>query len=108
MNMNTVDDDISNELNGNAGPISNVHVGPASINRLKAVHDELLLQGDHHVSLEHYPQGSVLDDGMAECARPWVDWVVITWVAHYVVLAVTTADSVAPKANGTVSQVFPT
>lgn len=55
MDMDTMDDDIGDKLNSNAGSKGNMNIGATTINSLEAVHDEFLLQSDHHVSLEHDP-----------------------------------------------------
>lgn len=55
MDMDTMDDDIGDELDGNAGTKGNVDIGATTIDGLEAVHDEFLLEGDHHVPLEHDP-----------------------------------------------------
>lgn len=55
MDMDTMDDDIGDELDGNAGTKGNVDIGATTIDGLEAVHDEFLLEGNHHVPLEHDP-----------------------------------------------------
>lgn len=55
VDVEAMDDDIRDELDGNAGAVSYVDVGAACVDGLEAVHDQLLLQRDHHVALEHDP-----------------------------------------------------
>lgn len=55
MNMNSMDYNIGDELDGQASSISNVDVGAAAINGLEAVDDELLFQSDGHIALEYDP-----------------------------------------------------
>lgn len=97
-----MDDDVGYELNGDARSICNVDIDPTPINGLEAVHYELLLQCDHHVTLEHNPQRLVLDDSVAEGPGSRVDRVVIARVVHDVVLAIAAAHSIAPKPNAAV------
>jgi hypothetical protein len=65
MYVETMNYDICDKLDGDASPIGNVNIGSTSIDGLEAVHDELLLEGNHHVPLEHNPQRLVLNDSMA-------------------------------------------
>lgn len=55
MDVEAVDDDVGDVLDGDAGPISNVDVDAAAVDGLEAVHDELLLESDDHVPFEHDP-----------------------------------------------------
>lgn len=50
-----MDDHIRHELDRDASSKRDVNIGTAAIDGLEAVHDEFLLQRDHHVSLEHDP-----------------------------------------------------
>lgn len=104
MDMDAMDDDIGDELDGNAGSISNVNVEATTINGFEAVHNEFLFEGDHHVSLEHNPQRPILNNGMTEGARSGVHRVIVPWVCYYVVPSVTATDGVAAKTNGAISQ----
>lgn len=61
MDVETMDDNICHILDCDAASISNVHIGSSPINCLEAVHNKLLLQLYHHVTLEHNPQRPVLD-----------------------------------------------
>lgn len=64
MNVDSMDDDVRHVLDGDARAIGDVHIGPASVDGLEAVHDQFLLEGDHHVALEYNPEGPVLDHGV--------------------------------------------
>lgn len=77
MDVKTVNDNVSNILDGDASSIGNVDIHPTAINGLEAVHDELLLQLYDHVPLEHNPERPVLDDSMAQSARLGVDSVIV-------------------------------
>lgn len=55
MNVQPMNDDIRHELDRDAGAVSYVNVGAACVDGLEAVHDQLLLERDHHVALEHDP-----------------------------------------------------
>ena len=104
VDVKAVNDDIGHELDGDASPVGNVDVDAAGVDRLEAVHEELLLERDDHVALEHDPEWPVLDDGVAERAGLRVDGVVVVGVAHHVVLAVAPADGVAAEADAAVGQ----
>lgn len=104
MDVNAVDYDIGDELDGDTRSVSDVDVGAAAVNGLEAVHDELLLQGNDHVPLENNPEGLVLDDGMAERPRAGVHGVVIIRVGDDVVPAVTAANGIAAEPDATVRQ----
>ena len=55
MDMETMDNHIGDKLDGDASLIGDVDIHSMSINCLETVHDQLLLQFDHYVSLEHDP-----------------------------------------------------
>lgn len=97
MDVETVDDDIGDKLNGYAGAVGNVYGGPSTINGFEAVHYELLLESNDHVALEGDPEWFVLDDGVAESSRPRVHWIVITGVSDDVVAAIPAATALRPK-----------
>lgn len=65
MYVDAVDDDIINELKGDAGPTGNVDLVAAPINGLVAVHKQLLTEPDSHVSGKYDPQWLSLDHCMA-------------------------------------------
>jgi hypothetical protein len=103
VDVEPVDDDVGDVLDGDAGTIGDVHVGATSVDGLEAVHDELLLERDDHVPLEDDPERLFLDDGIAEGALARVDRVVITRVGDHVDLAVAAANGIAAEADATVS-----
>lgn len=104
MDVEAVDDDVGDELDSDAGAVGDVHVGAAAVDGLEAVHDELLLEGDDHVTLEHDPEGLILDDGMPQCPRARVHRVVVPGVGHLVQTPVAPADGVAAEADAAVGQ----
>ena len=106
MNVNSMDDNICDKLDGDAGPISDMHIGTTTINCLKTVHYKLLLQSDHHVTLEHNPKRPVLDNSMAEGAWFGVHRVIIARVTYHIVPSITTTNGIASKANATVCKAF--
>lgn len=65
MNVESMNNDICNELDRNASPISDVDIRATAINCLEAVHNEFLLQSDDHVPFEYNPQRPILNDRMA-------------------------------------------
>lgn len=106
MDVKTMDNNIGHKLDCEASTISNVNIGPTSINCLETIHDQLLFELYHHVSFEHNPERFILDDGMAQSAWPWVDRVVITRISDDVESTIATADGISAKANATICQTF--
>lgn len=106
VNVEAVDDDVGDELDGDARAVGDVDVGAAPVDGLEAVHYQLLLQRDDHVPLEHDPQGTVLDHGVSERSRFRVHWVVVVRVRHHVVAAVAPADCVAAEADAAVGELL--
>lgn len=78
----------------------------ASIDRLKAVHNEFLLERDLHVVFKGDPEGHVLDDGVSKCSRARIHGIIVPGVCHNVQLPVAATYRVAAKANATVSELF--
>lgn len=104
VDVEAVDDDVGDVLDGDAGPVGDVHVGAPAVDGLEAVHDELLGEGDDHVALEDDPQRLVLDDGVPEGALLGVHGVVVASVGDHVDLAVAAADGVAAEADAAVGE----
>lgn len=104
VDVEPVDDDVGDVLDGDTGTIGDVHVGSSSVDGLEAVHDEFLLERDDHVPLEDDPERLVLDDGVAEGALARVDRVVIARVGDHVDLAIATTDGVSAKADAAVGE----
>jgi hypothetical protein len=77
MDMDSVDDDVADELDGEASTVSNVDLVPTPVDGLVAVHDELLLQSNGHVGVEDDPEWLILDDGIAKSSGFRIDGVVI-------------------------------
>ncbi|GLU03795.1 hypothetical protein SLE2022_209740 [Rubroshorea leprosula] len=102
--MDTVNDNVGHVLNRDLPPISNVNVGTAAIDRLEAVHNQLLLEFNHHVMFEDDPQRPILENGMAEGARFGIDRIIVTGVTHDVVPSITTAHGITSKTNCTISE----
>lgn len=102
-----MDDDIGNILDCDAPSISNVDIGSSAINCLEAVHDELLLQRDNHVPLEHNPERPILDNSMAKSTRPGVNRVIISGVSDNIEFSITTTNGVSAKTNTTVGKALP-
>lgn len=64
-----MDDDVGDELDGDAGAVGDMDVDTVPVDGLEIVRDEFLLKGDHYVPLEHDPERLVLDNCMPQ--RPW-------------------------------------
>lgn len=101
-----MDNNIGHKLDCEASTISNVNIGPTSINCLETIHNQLLFQLNHHVSFEHNPERFVLDDGMSQSTRLWVDRVVVAGVSDNIKSTVTASDGVSAKANATICETF--
>lgn len=104
MDVDAMDDDVGDILDGEARAIGNVDIDATPINGLEAVHNEFLLEFDHHIPLEHDPEGPVLDHRMPEGAWPWVDSVIIAGIGDNVEASITPANCIAPEANSAISQ----
>ena len=106
MNVETMDDDVGDKLNSDASTIGTVDIHTTTIDGLEVVHDELLLQSDDHVALEHSTEGLVLDHSVTE--GPWarVHRIIITWVGHMVVSTIATTNCIAAEASAAVCKVL--
>lgn len=102
MDVQTMNDNISNILDRDASSISNVDIDPTGVNGLEAVHYELLLQFYNHVTLEHNPERLVLDNSMAQSARLGVDSVIVAGVGDHIEAAITATYGISSKSNATV------
>lgn len=58
--VNVVNDDVPNKLDGDARAVSDVDLSSAAVDRLVALHHQLLLQRDRHAGLEYDPQWLLL------------------------------------------------
>lgn len=65
VDVNVVNDDVVHILKRKARSSSDVHIVAAAIERLVTVHDELFLELDVHVAIEHNPERLRLDDAIA-------------------------------------------
>ncbi|RZR77799.1 hypothetical protein BHM03_00002992 [Ensete ventricosum] len=106
VDVEAMDDDVGDVLDGDAGAIGDVDVDTTSIDGLKAVHDEFFLERDLHVVVEGDPEGHVLDDGVSKCSRARIHGIIVPGVRHNVQLPVAATYRVTAKANATVSELF--
>ena len=106
MDMNPMHNNVGNVLDREARAVCDVDVDAAAVDGLEAVHDQLLLQGDHHVALEDDPERLVLDHGVAERSRSGGDGIVVAGVGYDVVAAVAAADRVAAESDRAVGEAF--
>ncbi|GER54280.1 aliphatic sulfonates import ATP-binding protein SsuB [Striga asiatica] len=104
VDVHVVDDDVAHVLHGDAAAAGNVDVGPAAVDGLVGVEDELLLELDEHVGGEDDPEGLRLDDRVAEGARFGVDGVEVGGVGHDVVAAAFAAERVLAEADCAVGE----
>lgn len=70
-------DDVGDELNGDAGAVGNMDIDTAPVDSFETIHDEFLLEGDHHVLLEHDLELLVLDYRVPRHPRARGSWVVV-------------------------------
>jgi hypothetical protein len=84
VDVDAVDDDVAHELRRDAGAARDVHVGAAPVERLVAVHEELLLELDVHVAREHDPQRLALDDPEPQRPGRRIHHVLVAVVRHHV------------------------
>jgi len=81
-----------------------MHVAASAVQGLEAVHDELLLQLNHHVLLEDDPQRLILDDAIAQCAGGRIHHVVVAVVGNHIDPTVLPSHGIPPESDCTVSQ----
>lgn len=104
MDVDSVDDDVGNILDGDTCTISNVDVRATPIYGLEAVHYEFLLEGDHHITLEHDPEWPVLDHCMPKGAWLWVDRIIVAGIGDSVEASIAPTYCIAPEPNTAISQ----
>lgn len=104
VDMDVVDDDVGDVLEGYAAVSGDVDVGAAAVDGFEAVEDELVFEFDQHVGGEDDPEGFVLDDGVPESAGFRVSCVVVGGVDDDVDLTAFAADGVAAEANAAVGE----
>ena len=107
MNMKTMDYNIGDKLNGNTTPIGNMNIDSSAINGLETVHDQLLLELNRHVLLEHNPERLLLNDSMAEGAWSGVNRVIIPGVRDDIEAAVTAPNGITAETNTAISETLP-
>lgn len=83
VDVQPMDYDVGDFLNSYAWPVRNLNISPPPVNSLEALHHELILELDHHVSLENDPQRFGLDDAVTERSRLWAGRIV-RWVGYHV------------------------
>lgn len=107
VDVDAVDDDVGGVVDGDARPVADVDAGSSPVDGLEGVHDQLVLEPDHHVPLEYDPEGLVLDHGVPQGARPGVHRVVVARVRDNVDPAVFPPEGVLPEPNSAVGQALP-
>lgn len=104
MYVNAMNDDVGGIMNGYAWSISNVNTCTSTINSLERVHDQLLLQLNHHVSFEYNPQWLILYHSMPESSRLRIHRVIVAGIRDDINPTVSSPNSILPKSNGAISQ----
>ena len=107
VDVDAVDDDVADVLEGDAAAAGDVDVGAAAVDGLEAVDDELVLEFDHHVAGEGDPEGVGLDHSVPEGARSWVDGVPVGGVGDDVEPAALAAHGVPTEPNAAVGEALP-
>lgn len=102
VDVEAVDDDVAHVPDTDASAVGDVHVGAAPVDGFEAAHHQLLLQSDHHVALEHDPQGARLNHGVPQGPSSGVSHVVVTWVGDHVVSPVSAANGGATEPDSAV------
>lgn len=100
MDVNPVNDNVAHILYSNARATSNVHTYPSTIYGLERVHHKLLLQLDHHVTLENDPQWFLSDHTISQCSWLGIHRV-ITRVSHHIYFTIPPSNCMLTKPNGT-------
>ena len=106
MNVKTMDDDVGDKLDSDASTVGYMDISTTTINGLETVHNQLLFQLYHHISLEHNPQRLILDNRMAKSSWFGVNNVFISGVSDNVEASITTTNSVASKTDPTIGEAF--
>lgn len=68
VDANAVDDHMVHPLHRDARPICYFNLSPTPIYGFEAIHDQLILQCDHHVPLEYDPKWLCLNCSIPQCA----------------------------------------
>ncbi|KAI5419924.1 hypothetical protein KIW84_043909 [Lathyrus oleraceus] len=102
VNLDSVDDNILNKLNGESSSIGNVNINSSTINCLVACHDKLLLECDQHAASEYDPKGTVTCDCMTESAGFWIQQFVIGRISDNIDWTAFTSAGVSAKSLDTV------
>lgn len=97
-----MDNNIVDELDGEAGAEGYMDLDPSAVDGLVAREDELLPQLDDHAVGEDDPKWLRLDHRVAEGPRLGVVHVVVGWVGDHVVSALLAAGGVVAEAAGAV------
>lgn len=63
--VNSVDYDVGDVLKSKTCAMRDMNFGASSVDGLEAIHDQLLLQRDHHVVFKYNPKRLHLDDRMS-------------------------------------------
>lgn len=76
VDANAVDDHMVHPLHRDARAVCYFNLSPTPIYGFEAIHDQLILQCDHHVPLEYDPKWLRLNHSIPQCAGLGASWVV--------------------------------
>lgn len=99
MYVQAMDNNVGHVLYSNAWPPGNVHICATAVDRLERIHDQLLLQLDHHAAFENDPQWLVLDHSVPKSAGFGVHRVAVTGVCHHIYFSIPSANGMLSKPN---------
>nr|GMC56981.1 hypothetical protein BHM03_00038743 [Ipomoea batatas] len=106
VDVNAVDDHVLHKLEGDPGAAADVDPRSSTVDRLVALHDQLLVKPDDHVTFEDDPQRLLLYRGVTEGPRLGIRWIVRA-VRHHVDLPILAADGFPPEPEPARRQPFP-
>lgn len=104
VDMDVVNDDIGDVLEGDAATASDVDVGTTAIEGFVGVEDEFFGEVDDHVGGEDDPKGFLLYDSVPECAGEGIDGVMVGGIRDNVNSAAFAAEGVLAEANGAIGE----
>ena len=99
MHIDTMYDDIAHILDRDARPVRNVDLVTSPVDSLVAIHKELFLKHNVHVSIEDDPKRFGLYDGMSECSRFRVYRIFIGVIGDYVEFAIAPAHRITTETD---------
>ena len=104
VDVETMNDDVGDILQGDAATPRDVHVVAAPIDGLEAVDQELLPQPNGHVGSKRDPQCVRLDHCVPQGPLPRIHWVIVPRVRDHVQVSVEASHRSPPEPHATLGQ----